>query len=57
MVARGVPSDDGDCGAHNLDAAVRVPGAGVGPGIRVPHRHRNGDLLRLLPDVKGAGPL
>lgn len=54
MVARGVSPDDGDSGAHYTDSALRVPGAGLGPGVLLPHRHGSGDFLLLLSHVSGA---
>lgn len=57
VVARGISFDDGDSGAHNTDAAVRIPGAGMGTGIRLLNGDGGGDLLLLLSHVIGAGPL
>ena len=57
MVARGVSSDDGDCGAIDSDAAVRVQGARVGPGVLLLNGDGRGHLLLLLSDVSGARPL
>lgn len=57
VVARGVPFDDGDSGAHFTDAAVRFPGAGVGARVRLLDGDGGGDLLLILSHVIGAGPL
>lgn len=50
-MARGVSSNDGDSGTDDTDAAVRVSGARLGPGIYM----LNGDgichLLLLLSNV------
>lgn len=56
-MARRIPPDDGDRGAHTTYSAVRFPGAGVGGGLPLPHGDGGSDLLLLLPHVSGAGPL
>lgn len=57
VVARWVPFDDGDRGAHNTDASVRFPGVGVGVGFHLPDGDGGRHLLLLLPHVVGAGSL
>lgn len=57
MVACGVSFDDGDSGPHHTDAALRVPGAGLGGGLPLFNGDGGGDLLLLLSHVLGAGPL
>lgn len=56
-MARRVPPDDGDRGADDTGAAVRVPGAGVGAGLPLPHGDGGRHLLLLPPHVQGAGAL
>lgn len=56
-MARGVSSDDGDSGADDTDAAIRVQGFRVGSRFLLPDGDGRGDLLLLLPHVKGARPL
>lgn len=56
-MACGVSFDDGDSGPHHTDAALRVPGAGLGGGLPLFNGDGGGDLLLLLSHVLGAGPL
>lgn len=51
VVARRVSFDDGDSGTHNTDAAVRIQGAGVGPGIYVFNGDGNCYVLLLPSNV------
>lgn len=53
-MACGVPSDDGDSGADNSDAAVRVQGTRLGPGFLLFNGFRMRHFLLLLSHVQGA---
>lgn len=53
-MACGVSSDDGDSGAHNPNATVRIQGVGLGPGLLLFNGVGMCDLLLLLPHVQGA---
>ncbi|KAG5563411.1 hypothetical protein RHGRI_005984 [Rhododendron griersonianum] len=57
VVARGVPSDDGDRRADDTDAAVRVPRAGVGAGVLVLDGDGGGHFLLLPAHVPRARAL
>nr|XP_018678279.1 PREDICTED: probable GABA transporter 2 isoform X3 [Musa acuminata subsp. malaccensis] len=57
LVARGVPSHDGDRRPHNPDAAVRIPRAGLGGGAGGADGRGRRHLLRLHPHVQGPGSL
>lgn len=52
-----VSSDDGDSGADDTDAAVRLSRARMGGRVPVLDLDGGGDLLLLLPHVQGARPL
>lgn len=51
VVARGVSSNDGDSGTDNTDAAVRISGARLGPGVYMLNGDGIGHLLLLLSNV------
>lgn len=57
VVARRVPSDYGDSGADDPDAAVRFPRAGMAGRVPLLDRHGSRDVLLLLPHVEGSRPL
>ena len=57
VVARGVPSDDGNSGPHNSDATIRVSRAGVGPRVFLLDGDGDCDFLLVLSHVSGARSL
>lgn len=57
MVARGFSSDDGDRGADDTGAAVRVQRVRVGPRVLLPDGNGRRDFLLILPHDEGAPTL
>lgn len=57
VVACRVSSDDGDSGADDTDAAVRLSRARMGGRVPMLDHDGGGDFLLLLPHVQGARPL
>lgn len=56
-MARGFSSDDGDRGADDTGAAVRVQRVRVGPRVLLPDGNGRRDFLLILPHDEGAPTL